>query len=110
VIYFSIFPSNLFCYFTPLWCPPPKKEEQVSTQPSNELMTDQKLAEYLRKNDKNYSWDQFVKRTEDKGYQGNGIWREIIESSMRSRQEANDELGVSGWKVYNSWWRYFKVG
>ena len=44
------------------------------------------------------------------GYKGEGIWREIIESSMRSRQEANDEFGVSGWEVYNSWWRYFKIG
>ncbi|MFW9972280.1 MAG: signal peptidase I [Candidatus Odinarchaeota archaeon] len=77
---------------------------------ARDLMMNQKLAEYLRRNDKNYNWDQMVQRTEDKGFKGSGIWREIIESSMRSRQEANDELGVSGWEVYNSWWRYFKIG
>jgi signal peptidase I len=77
---------------------------------ARDLMMNQKLAEYLRRNDKNYNWDQIVQRTEDKGFTGSGIWREIIESSMRSRQEANDELGVSGWEVYNCWWRYFKIG
>lgn len=73
-------------------------------------MMDQKLANYLRENEENLSWDQVVKRTEDKGYKGEEIWREIIESSKRSRKQVNDDLGVSEWMVYNRWWIYFKVG
>ena len=77
---------------------------------ARELMKDQKLAETLRKTEKNKSWDEFVKRTENKGYKGVGIWREIIESSMRSRQDVNDDFEISGWEVCNRWWKYFKIG
>ena len=44
------------------------------------------------------------------GYKGVGIWRKIIESSMRSRQDVNDDLEISGWEVCNRWWKYFKIG
>ena len=77
---------------------------------ARELMMNQKLARYLMENEENLSWDQMVQRTKDKGYVGDVIWREIIESSIRSREQVNDELGVSKWMVYNRWWKYFKVG
>ncbi|MBD3213473.1 MAG: hypothetical protein GF311_12770 [Candidatus Lokiarchaeota archaeon] len=77
---------------------------------ARELMKDQKLAEFLEKTEKNKIWDDFVKHTENKGYKGVGIWREIIESSMRSRQDVNDDLEISGWEVCNRWWKYFKIG
>lgn len=66
---------------------------QFRTQ-ARELMSDRQLAESLNITDPNRSWEQIVQRQIEKGFAGDDIYREIIESSQRSRTEVNKSLGL----------------
>jgi hypothetical protein len=76
---------------------------------ARELMKDQTLANYLKRTERNYSWDELVDDYRREGYSGKALWEAIIESSMKSRSSANKFLGVSEWMVYPRWWKYYKV-
>jgi len=67
---------------------------------ARDLMADQKLAGELRKSDPNLTWNQIVEKTinklKKKGIDAtdNNIYKEIVESSQRSRQSVNKKLGI----------------
>jgi len=44
--------------------------------------------------DFNSIWDQVVEKYSNKGFSGDNLWKEIIESSLRSRQSVNKSLGI----------------
>lgn len=62
---------------------------------ARELMEDQKLADKLRRDEPNLSWDELVFK-KSKKYNGDKLWNSIIESSQSSRQEVNDLFGFVG--------------
>ena len=66
---------------------------QFRTQ-ARELMADRKLAESLYKTDPNRTWEEIVQRQIDKGLTGDDIYKEIIDSSQRSRKTVNKSLGL----------------
>lgn len=66
---------------------------QYRTQ-ARELMSDQQLAESLFRTDPNLTWDQIVQKQAEKGLSGDDIYREILESSQRSRTSVNQSLGL----------------
>lgn len=66
---------------------------QFRTQ-ARELMSDRELAESLNITDPNRSWEQIVQRQIEKGFTGDDIYKEIIESAQRSRIEVNKSLGL----------------
>ncbi len=61
---------------------------------ARELMSNRALAEQLNANERNMTWDEIVQKYEGRGHTGDDVYREIIESSQRSRQSLNDRLGV----------------
>lgn len=61
---------------------------------ARELMSDRKLAEELNLNERNMTWDEIVEKTKDKGFRGDDIYEEIINSSQRSRKTVNEKLGI----------------
>ncbi len=61
---------------------------------ARDLMSDRELAEQLSRDNPNLTWDQLVEKTSAKGFEGDDIFREIIESSQRSRQSVNKKLGL----------------
>lgn len=58
------------------------------------LMADREAAAHLSANEKMMTWDRLVEKTEAKGFTGDEIFQEIIESSTRSRPGVNDALGI----------------
>ena len=66
---------------------------QYRTQ-ARELMLDQQLAESLFRTDPNLTWDQIIQKQVAKGLSGDDIYREILESSQRSRTSVNQSLGL----------------
>ena len=64
---------------------------QYRTQ-ARELMADRKLAESLYKTDPNLTWEQIIQKQISKGLSGDDIYKEIIESSRRSRTSVNRSL------------------
>lgn len=61
---------------------------------ARELMADRTTAEQLYRADPNRTWEQIVQRQKDKGLVGDDVYREIIESSQRSRKSVNKSLGL----------------
>lgn len=61
---------------------------------ARELMADRKTAESLYITDPNKTWEEMLKRQIDKGLTGDDIYKEIIESSQRSRKSVNKSLGL----------------
>ena len=57
-------------------------------------MLDQQLAESLLWTDPNLTWDQIIQKQIAKGLSGDDIYREILESSQRSRTSINQSLGL----------------
>ena len=66
---------------------------QYRTQ-ARELMKDQELAASLNITDPNRTWEEIVQRQIEKGYAGDDIYKQIIESSQRSRTAVNQQLGL----------------
>ncbi|MBV0919271.1 WXG100-like domain-containing protein [Mycobacteroides chelonae] len=58
------------------------------------LMADREAAAHLSANEKMMTWDRLVEKTEAKGFTGDEVFQEIIESSTRSRPGVNDVLGI----------------
>lgn len=58
------------------------------------LMADREAAAHLSANEKMMTWDRLVEKTEAKGFTGDEVFQEIIESSTRSRPGVNDALGI----------------
>lgn len=61
---------------------------------ARELMVDRATAESLYNTDKNLTWEQLVGKQKAKGLNGDDIYKEIIESSQRSRKSVNKLLGL----------------
>ena len=57
-------------------------------------MADRIKAESLYITDPNRTWEQIIQRQIDKGLSGDDIYREIINSSQRSRKSVNNLLGL----------------
>ncbi len=57
-------------------------------------MVDRIKAESLYITDPNRTWEQIIQKQIDKGLSGDDIYREIIESSQRSRKSVNISLGL----------------
>ena len=66
---------------------------QIRTR-ARELMRDQRLADSLRRSDRNQTWEQVVERYKRRGFSGDALWEEIIDASMRSRASVNQSLGM----------------
>ena len=66
---------------------------QFRTQ-TRELMSNREMADYLYKNEPNMTWEQIVEKYRSKGFKGDDIYSEIINSSQRSRKSVNDVFGV----------------
>lgn len=58
------------------------------------LMADREAAAHLSANEKMMTWDRLVEKTEAKGFSGDRVFQEIIDSSTRSRPGVNDALGI----------------
>lgn len=52
-------------------------------------MSDTAWAEYLKKAEKNKTFEELVEYYMKKGYFGESLWNKIIESSKKSRDEVN---------------------
>lgn len=61
---------------------------------ARELMSDRKLADELNINEKNMTWEEIIEKTKNKGYEGDEVYNEIINSSQRSRKSVNENLGI----------------
>ena len=66
---------------------------QYRTQ-ARELMADRQAAEALNKSDPNMTWEEIVNKYISKGFSGDELYQEIINSSQRSRQSVNESLGL----------------
>lgn len=66
---------------------------QFRTQ-ARELMSDRDLAASLNKTDPNLTWEQVVQKYTEKGFQGDDLYREIVNSAQRSRTSVNKSLGI----------------
>lgn len=64
---------------------------------ARELMADRDLARQLDQIDPNLSWREIIEKTKSKGFKGDDIYKEIINSSQRSRTGVNEKLGVNRW-------------
>ena len=58
-------------------------------------MSDTKWSQYLLEKEPNRTFDGLVERYKKKGIFGDDLWREIIQSSMRSRDEVDNLFGLS---------------
>ncbi|WP_264025354.1 polymorphic toxin type 15 domain-containing protein [Mycolicibacterium insubricum] len=58
------------------------------------LMADREAAAHLNANEKMMTWDRLVEKTEAKGFSGDEVFQEIIDSSTRSRPGVNADLGI----------------
>ena len=70
-----------------------KLRNQYRTQ-ARALMEDRQLAESLYATNPNLTWEQVIQKQIDKGLSGDDIYKEIIESSQRSRVSVNQSLGL----------------
>jgi hypothetical protein len=59
------------------------------------LMRNRELADYLTAAEPNVSFEELVERKRKKGFQGDAIYQDIIDSSTRSRATVNENLGVN---------------
>lgn len=66
---------------------------QFRTQ-ARELMADRDLAASLNKTDPNLTWEQVIQKYTEKGFQGDDLYREIVNSAQRSRTSVNKSLGI----------------
>ena len=66
---------------------------QYRTQ-TRELMSDRQLAESLYRTDPNLTWEQVIQKQIGKGLSGDDVYKEILESSQRSRTSVNQLLGL----------------
>lgn len=62
-------------------------------------MSDRKLADELNANERNMTWEEIVEKTKNKGFEGDDVYEEIINSSQRSRKSVNDKLGINPDKI-----------
>jgi hypothetical protein len=62
---------------------------------ARDLMSDQVTANYLRMNEPNFTWDEFVSIKSTK-YTGDELWQSIISSSQKSREKVNAQFGFIG--------------
>jgi len=58
------------------------------------LMSDRALAQSLNMSDPNFTWGQIITKYQNKGFRGDALWREIIDSSMRSNPNVNQMFGI----------------
>jgi hypothetical protein len=58
-------------------------------------MTNRALADYLASAEPNASFDQLVAHKRRKGFEGDAIYQDIIDSSTRSRDTVNERLRVN---------------
>ena len=61
---------------------------------ARDLMSDRKEAKRLDITDLHLTWEELIKKVKDKGYEGDDIYRCIVESSQRSRSSVNKYLGL----------------
>lgn len=61
---------------------------------ARELMSDTELANKLNIEEKNITWEELIKKIEARGFKGDNVYLEIIESSQRSRTSVNKKLGL----------------
>ncbi|OUI85607.1 hypothetical protein HK11_02000 [Acetobacter sp. DmW_043] len=61
---------------------------------ARDIMSDRETAEKITRENPNLTWEEIYTKTEKKGYTGNDIYREIIQSSQRSRSSVNQKLGL----------------
>jgi hypothetical protein len=61
---------------------------------TRDLMADRGLADQLNQNDKNLTWDQVLDKLRGRGYSGEELWDQAIQSATRSRPSVNDSLGL----------------
>src|SRR5690606_31324286 len=62
---------------------------------ARDLMADQKVADYLRMNEPNLTWDELVTIKSMK-YSGDDLWNSIIHSSQKSRESVNAQFNFIG--------------
>ncbi|TGK32361.1 hypothetical protein EHQ12_19250 [Leptospira gomenensis] len=60
---------------------------------TRELMQDKNKAAQLNLTDPNPTWEKVVSKYQAKGFEGDALWKAIIESSQRSRTSVNSGLG-----------------
>ena len=61
---------------------------------ARELMHDRIAAEKLYMTDPNLTWEEIINKQIAKGLQGDDIYKEILQSSQRSRKSVNIMLGI----------------
>ena len=57
-------------------------------------MSDSAGAAKLELTDPNLTWRQIVKKYKAQGYEGDNLWKKIIEPSQKSRQSVNKSLNL----------------
>ena len=57
-------------------------------------MADRDLAASLNETDSNLTWEEVVQKYTEKGFQGDDLYQEIINSAQRSRSSVNKSLGI----------------
>lgn len=62
---------------------------------ARDLMADQRTADYLRMNEPNFTWDEFITIKSMK-YSGDDLWNSIINSSQKSRGSVNEQFNFIG--------------
>ncbi|AKA69823.1 phage protein [Clostridium scatologenes] len=58
-------------------------------------MKDRELAEYLDTNHSNLPFEYYEKKYLKQGYNGNLLYKKILEASNRTNKKVNKELGIA---------------
>lgn len=62
---------------------------------ARKLMRDRELAEYLDTNHCNLPFEYYEKKYLKQGYNGNLLYKKILEASNRTNKKVNKELGIA---------------
>lgn len=63
---------------------------------ARELMADREKAADLYQNKPNLTWEQVKQKYENRGYSGDALYQQIIESSQRTNPDVNKSFGLGG--------------
>lgn len=66
---------------------------QIRTQ-ARALMADRDAAAELDRNDPNLTWEEIVDKYKKRGFSGDNVYQEIVQSAQRSRRSVNQSLGL----------------
>lgn len=61
---------------------------------ARDAMADRDAAAKLMREERNITWEQLVEKKRKEGFTGDDVYREIINSSQKSRKSVNDKLGL----------------